>query len=160
MKIDKMSPQEYAALWGCDGSYDRLPNQPGDGALFYNYGCVSDDWDTKSRILFYDQFIPAIERTLSDKPHEPSHSNNKCNKCELFKLLAYVKAQKRAIEESTSVEAIFVSDRLDSNESHFDSEKENLWLLWNRPELIEAWEKSKEEDIEVEYDEDGNEIHF
>ena len=53
-----MSPEEYAGLWGCDGSYDRPPNEPGDGALFYNFNVLLNDKH------FLRRFIPAIERTM------------------------------------------------------------------------------------------------
>lgn len=75
-EYDEMTPEEYAALWGCDGSYDRAPNQPGDGALFYNFN-VAGGWPIDQRIDFYERFLPAIERTaqsVADNPeyHSPS----------------------------------------------------------------------------------------
>ncbi len=40
---DAASPEEYAALWGCDPCYDREPRRPGDGYLFYNFAVEQDD---------------------------------------------------------------------------------------------------------------------
>ncbi len=36
-EIEGMSPEEYAALWGCDTDHDP-PGRLGDGAMFYNFG--------------------------------------------------------------------------------------------------------------------------
>jgi hypothetical protein len=53
----EFSPEEYAALWGCDPQDDRPPRQPGDGYLFYNYA-VEGDPD------FLRRFLGAIDRTI------------------------------------------------------------------------------------------------
>lgn len=31
---ETLSPEEYAALWGCEARYDSEPNKIGDGAMF------------------------------------------------------------------------------------------------------------------------------
>ena len=68
-RFDEMTPEAYAAMWGCDGSYDRLPRQPGDGALFYNFGSSHQartvDW--------LGRFLAAIDRTLLEVLGSPDH---------------------------------------------------------------------------------------
>lgn len=53
-----MSPEEYAAQWGCDPQYDRKPREYGDGYLFYNFGVEGNDPE------FLKKFLPAISRTI------------------------------------------------------------------------------------------------
>jgi hypothetical protein len=53
-----MTPEEYAAQWGCDPCYDRSPRNFGDGNLFYNFAVERDNPH------FLKKFIPAIERTI------------------------------------------------------------------------------------------------
>lgn len=55
--ISDMSPEEYAALWGCDPCYDREPRKFGDGYKFYNFA-VEQDADSLR------EFLPAIDRTI------------------------------------------------------------------------------------------------
>lgn len=57
---DKISDEDFAALFGCDPVYDQPPRQPGDGYHFYNFAVECEDPD------FLKQFIPAIERTIQD----------------------------------------------------------------------------------------------
>lgn len=57
---EPLSYEEYAALWGCDPSYDRWPRHRGDGYLFYNYGSEREDPE------FLKNFILAINRTIRD----------------------------------------------------------------------------------------------
>ena len=57
--IDNVSPEDYAAYWGCDPCYDRSPRLPGDGYLFYNFAVEKDDPE------FLGKFIPAIQRTIA-----------------------------------------------------------------------------------------------
>lgn len=53
----EFTPEEYAALWGCDPQYDRSPRQRGDGYLFYNYAVEGD-------FNFLRRFLGAIDRTI------------------------------------------------------------------------------------------------
>ncbi len=62
--FDDTSPVEYAALWGCDAQYDRAPNLPGDGAMFYNFS-PNDDLEK------LDKFLGAIERTIQYVKNHP-----------------------------------------------------------------------------------------
>jgi hypothetical protein len=54
----QITPEEYAAYWGCDPCYDRYPRLSGDGYLFYNFQAQGNEPD------FLTQFIPAIDRTI------------------------------------------------------------------------------------------------
>ena len=56
--LDKYSPAEYAAFWGCDPCYDKAPRFRGDGYLFYNFGAeeLTNKW--------LDSFIQAIDRSI------------------------------------------------------------------------------------------------
>lgn len=65
--FDELSPEEYAALWGCDPAYDRAPRQRGDGYKFYNYSVEQDDPD------FLREFIPAIDRTIQCVESNPDN---------------------------------------------------------------------------------------
>ena len=78
----EISPEEYAAFWGCDPVYDRSPRQRGDGYLFYNFAVEQDDPD------FLRTFIPAIERTIRCVEVEGTSEENQAD---LEDLLAYVK---------------------------------------------------------------------
>lgn len=63
--IEGVSPEEYASYWGCDSSYDHLPNHKGDGALFYNFSSERQD-RTPEWLL---KFVGAIDRTLQGQKH-------------------------------------------------------------------------------------------
>lgn len=54
-EIEGMSPEEYAALWGCDASYDP-PGRLGDGAMFYNFG----NSEQKRTLSWLKRFMDAI----------------------------------------------------------------------------------------------------
>jgi hypothetical protein len=70
----ELSPEEYAALWGCDPQYDRPPRQRGDGYLFYNYAVEQDDPE------FLRRFLGAIGRTVEGlDPNDTDHETNKHN---------------------------------------------------------------------------------
>jgi hypothetical protein len=57
---------EFAAFWGCDSSYDRWPNWPGDGGLFYNFS--NGEFDGHRGLLI--RFSKAVERTMLHlQPH-------------------------------------------------------------------------------------------
>jgi len=79
---DDISPEEYAAQWGCDPVYDRLPRKPGDGYLFYNFAVEQND------PKFLRRFIPAIERTIQCIEVEGARQEDQAD---LEDLLAYVK---------------------------------------------------------------------
>ena len=59
--LDEYSPEEYAAMFGCDPCYDRAPRIPGDGYLFYNFG--SEKQERTNDCL--DSFVGAIDRTIA-----------------------------------------------------------------------------------------------
>ena len=63
MRYNETTPEEYASLWGCDSSYDRAPNEVGDGGHFYNLNLVHR-WPTDQQVAFYERFQGAIERTI------------------------------------------------------------------------------------------------
>lgn len=77
ISADQFSPEEYAALYGCDPEYDREPRLPGDGYMFYNFAVENEDPD------FLRAFIPAIERTIEGTEFAT-------DKEELGELLEYV----------------------------------------------------------------------
>ena len=103
-QFHKLNPVEYAGQWGCDGSYDRLPNEPGDGAQFYNYSSygIRSPWALKGvsdedRLAFYKRFVPAIERTILNVEQNPK-SFQPCDAGDLRKLLDHVKRELAEIE--------------------------------------------------------------
>jgi len=63
MKIEGVSPEEYAAYWGCDPVYDQAPRNPGDGYIFYNFSskCQARTPD------YLESFAGAVGRTLAGK---------------------------------------------------------------------------------------------
>jgi len=65
-EIDNVSPEDYAAYWGCDPCYDRSPRLPGDGYLFYNFAVEKDNPE------FLEKFISAIQRTIASVESEKS----------------------------------------------------------------------------------------
>ena len=62
VKISGVTAEEYAAYWVCDPTYDKPPREPGDGYLFYNFGCEAEVRDKE----FLTKFLAAIDRTLKD----------------------------------------------------------------------------------------------
>lgn len=62
---------EYAASWGCDPSYDKAPNELGDGDLWYQYG----HGQNSVTLSFLEKFIPAVGRTIESlvktRKHDP-----------------------------------------------------------------------------------------
>lgn len=87
MKIEKLTPEEYAAQWGCDPVYDRSPNEKGDGYKFYNFNVLGNDPE------FLKTFIPAIERTI--KGLRPDDAETPKNQQSLNKLLQYCQQKLR-----------------------------------------------------------------
>ena len=90
MRIEGYTPEEYAAMWGCDPVYDHAPRHPGDGYLFYNFGSEhqerTPEWLTK--------FIGAIERTIKEVSQWKGLQNSPFSHRDLpslSKLLAHVK---------------------------------------------------------------------
>jgi hypothetical protein len=79
-KIDGVTPEEYAAQWGCDPVYDRSPNEKGDGYKFYNFNVLGNDPE------FLTTFIPAIKRTIEFVRQRPD-ADMKKNIRDLSKLL-------------------------------------------------------------------------
>lgn len=78
---DDVSPEEYAAYWGCDPCYDREPRQHGDGYLFYNFGVEQDP-------EFLRKFLPAIDRTIACVEREGGSEEDQAD---LQDLATYVK---------------------------------------------------------------------
>ena len=60
--INDMTPEAYAAQWGCDPMYDRPPREPGDGALFYNFGSEIQERTPE----YLTSFREAISRTIAE----------------------------------------------------------------------------------------------
>lgn len=60
--LEKYTPEEYAAMWGCDPCYDTPPRKPGDGYLFYNFGSNKQE-RTKEWLT---EFAAAISRTIEE----------------------------------------------------------------------------------------------
>ena len=89
-EIDDMTPEAYAAMWGCDPVYDKLPNQSGDGYQFYNFTVVSG-WDIEQRLDFYALFLPAIERTIQSVQQRPDCFEPH-DEADLLKLQQHVRA--------------------------------------------------------------------
>jgi hypothetical protein len=85
----ELSPEEYAALWGCDPCYDRPPRQPGDGYLFYNFAVEQGDAD------FLRRFLPAIDRTIAGL--DSADSDFEKDKDNLLALREYVEEQLTAL---------------------------------------------------------------
>ena len=79
LDFEGMSPEDYAALYGCDPCYDRSPRLPGDGYLFYNFGVEGYD---KS---FLEKFIPAIDRTIAEETQSLQDRENLALLLELCK---------------------------------------------------------------------------
>lgn len=67
VRIAGLTPEDYAAQWGCDGSYDRAPNKLGDGALFYNFGSEIQDRTPE----WLTGFLAAIDRTMENVKLNP-----------------------------------------------------------------------------------------
>lgn len=65
MRINNYSPEEYASQWGCEAKYDRLPNLPGDGNLFYAFGYEERTPDYIARLT------AAIDRTIKSVQFQP-----------------------------------------------------------------------------------------
>jgi hypothetical protein len=86
MKIQGHSPEDYAAMWGCDPAYDKEPRKRGDGYLFYNYG--GDPMFQKFPKSLLD-FIGAIDRTLKTAAGKDQKG--------LMKLRQYVQKQLQAL---------------------------------------------------------------
>lgn len=63
MKIEGVSPEEYASWWGCDPVFDKAPRHPGDGYLFYNFGSKCQERTAE----WLNTFAAAIGRTLKGK---------------------------------------------------------------------------------------------
>lgn len=59
VRINGMTPVDYAAQWGCDPAYDKPPRRKGDGYLFYNFG---SEHPTPERVT---RFLGAIDRTIA-----------------------------------------------------------------------------------------------
>ncbi len=55
--INGMTPEDYAAMWGCEPVYDKPPRKHGDGCMFYNYCAEKDNPE------FLRKFLDAIDRT-------------------------------------------------------------------------------------------------
>ena len=89
ISADRLEPEEYAALYGCDPCYDKAPRLPGDGYMFYNFA-VEQDPD------FLRKFIPAIERTIEGMEFATTDRE------ELGELLEYVQ---NLLEEKINVYA-------------------------------------------------------
>jgi hypothetical protein len=85
----ELSPEEYAALWGCDPQYDRPPRDWGDGYLFYNYSVEQSDPD------FLRRFLGAIDRTIDGL--DPADSDYETNKENLEALRENVEEQLGAL---------------------------------------------------------------
>ncbi len=103
-QFHRYNPTEYAAMWGCDSSYDHFPNEKGDGAQFYNYSsyCPRSQFALKGvthedRVAFYKRFIPAIERTIKNVEMKPE-SFQPCDAGDLRKLLEHVQRELAGIE--------------------------------------------------------------
>ena len=80
LRIQGVSPEEFASYFGADPVYMKAPNLPGDGYLFYNFSAVerTPEWCA--------EFIPAIDRTsaaFKGKEH-------KKHRADLRKLRVYV----------------------------------------------------------------------
>lgn len=91
MLIDGHTPEDYAALWGCDPAYDKPPRKPGDGYLFYNYGStaqVHSAWWLK-------EFAAAIKRTIAGVQLRPE-CHEKHDVDDLTALLRHARATKPA----------------------------------------------------------------
>lgn len=78
--INELTYEEYAAQWGCDPVYDKLPRQPGDGYLFYNFGSECQERTPE----FLTKFAGAIERTIAG-------TDNMEDREDLLDLLDHVK---------------------------------------------------------------------
>lgn len=76
---EDISPEEFAAQWGCDPCYCQPPCLPGDGYLFYNFSVEQDD------PKFLREFIPAIQRMMQ-------FATEADDKADLQVFLDYVKA--------------------------------------------------------------------
>jgi hypothetical protein len=57
--IQGHTAEDYAAMWGCDNSYDTPPNEIGDGDLFDQFGSDSQPRD----MAYLTRFKAAIGRT-------------------------------------------------------------------------------------------------
>jgi hypothetical protein len=76
----------YATLWGGEEEYDRTPNLPGDGNMFYRFGNIKASEDK----AFLKKFIGAIERTLTAIDIKPQAYQPE-DKSMLTDLLGHVK---------------------------------------------------------------------
>lgn len=60
--LDKYTPEGYAAMFGCDPSYDTPPRFLGDGYLFYDFGSEQQERTNE----WLDEFVGAIDRTIQE----------------------------------------------------------------------------------------------
>jgi hypothetical protein len=90
--IDGMNPYEYAAQWGCDPAYDRLPRHQGDGYLFYNFGSESQ---VKDR-AWLTKFAAAIRRTI--RGLDPADTDDQIDCQNLLDLVQYVEQLAEDVE--------------------------------------------------------------
>lgn len=105
------TPEEFAAQWGCDPQYDTLPNERGDGYLFYNFGVEGND------PTFLEKFIPAIERTIEShrfalrdrKPNAVRQEQMEDEIDELIDFLHLVKARLYKLQHIVMETCEFVS---------------------------------------------------
>ena len=58
--LGKYSPEEFAAMFGCDSTYCRPPQLTRDGPLFYNFGSEHQE----RTVTWLIEFFQAIERMI------------------------------------------------------------------------------------------------
>jgi len=85
-----LSPEEYAAQWGCDPAYDRAPRQPGDGYLFYNFSVEQDP-------KFLQRFIPAIKRTIFGAEIAGMSQDDRADLQELLEYVEYLLSNRELV---------------------------------------------------------------
>ena len=61
LRIEGVTPEEYASQWGCDPAYDRPPAEPGDGYHLYNF---SSEIQKRTPEYLHD-LLGAIERRIA-----------------------------------------------------------------------------------------------
>jgi hypothetical protein len=83
--LNKYTPEEFAAMWGCDPAYDKAPRNPGDGYLFYNFGSKLQQRDH----IWLLGFAGAILRTMKGVVAAP-HLHESEDLQGLLELMEYV----------------------------------------------------------------------
>lgn len=76
VQIEGVSPEEYAAYWGCDPCYDHPPRNRGDGYHLYNFSSKLQPRNAE----YLASLLGAIDRTILEASGKDKRSLGKLRK--------------------------------------------------------------------------------